>query len=114
MGEKERKVINNRLLNLQDNERLFRINAGFGWTGNVIRKTENIVMIKNPRPLHAAPKGWPDLAGFTSIEITPEMVGKKIAVFTAEEIKTTGKLSKQQKLFKNIIQKMGGIFRVIS
>jgi ribosomal protein L13 len=42
------------------------------------------------------------------------MVGKKIAVFTAEEIKATGKLSKDQKRFKKIIKRMGGIVRVIN
>jgi hypothetical protein len=121
MGNKERDLINNRLLNLKKNERLFRINSGMGWVGKeihiknncIIRLKKGDLIIRNPSALHAAPEGWPDLCGWTEIEITPDMIGKKIAIFTAEEIKATGHLSKKQKIFRDIIQKMGGIFRVI-
>lgn len=113
MASKERDIINARLTNLASNERLFRINAGMGWAGRTVMHG-NIIIIKNPFPLHAAPEGWPDLCGWTTIEITPEMVGQKIAVFTAEEVKATGKLSKIQRRFRDIIERMGGIFRVIS
>lgn len=113
MASKEKSVINARLLSLADNERLFRINSGVGWQGQIVRKND-FMIIKNPRPLHAAPEGWPDLCGWTTLEITPDMVGQKIAVFTAEEVKATGQLSKKQKKFKAIIERMGGIFRVIS
>lgn len=114
MGTNEREIINNRLLNLKDNERLFRINSGMGWVGQIIGKTKNTITLKNPRPLHGAPAGWPDLAGWTTIKITPDMIGKEIAVFTAEEIKTgKQKLSKIQIKFRDIILKMGGIFKVI-
>lgn len=84
-----------------------------GWTGKVIRKDSEYVVIKNPRPLHAAPEGWPDLCGWTEMEITPDMVGRKIAVFTAEEVKVTGKLSKAQKAFRDVLTAMGGLFKVI-
>jgi hypothetical protein len=121
MGIKEKEIINKRLTNLENNERLFRINAGMGWVGKEIwiskdcvsRLKKGDLVIKNPSALHAAPEGWPDLAGWTEIEITEDMIGKKIAVFTAEEIKATGKLSKMQKKYKEIILRMGGIFRVI-
>lgn len=113
MASKEREIIQKRLLNLSSNERLFRINAGMGWCGRSVRRG-NCLIIENPYPLHAAPEGWPDLCGWTEIEITPDMVGQKVAVFTGEEIKATGKLSKQQTAFKYLIERMGGIFRVIS
>jgi hypothetical protein len=112
MGNKERDIINNRLLNLKENERLFRINSGMGWSGK-IQKKGKYTIIENAFPLHAAPEGWPDLCGWTEVEITPDMIGEKIAIFTAEEIKATGQLSKKQKIFRDIIQKMGGIFRII-
>lgn len=114
MGYKENKIIVDRLMNLSANERLFRINAGMGWAGKILKKTNNAIVLGNPNPLHAAPTGWPDLSGWTEIEITPDMIGKKIAVFTGEELKATGKLSKEQKQFRDIIQRMGGIYRVIN
>jgi hypothetical protein len=117
MGDKEKKIINERLLNLSKNERLFRINAGMGWTGKIVKKTKSFIILKDPRPLYAAPAGWPDLCGWTEIEITPDMVGKKISVFTAEEIKAGKQKIKKdsdQDKFRNVIQKMGGIFRVLS
>jgi hypothetical protein len=112
MGEKERNIINLRLSTLAENERLFRINSGMGWAGNAVRKGD-IVLIKNPYPLHAAPEGWPDLTGWTTITITPDMIGQRVAVWTGEEIKATGRLSKAQERFKEIIERMGGIFRIL-
>lgn len=54
-------------------------------------------------------KGSSDLIGWTTIEVTPEMVGKKIAVFTAIEVKTTDSLRKEQKDFLNLVEQSGGI-----
>ena len=113
MGHKEQNLINIRLKNLPENKRLFRINSGMGWTGESTRKG-GFLIIKNPRPLHAAPEGWPDLCGWTSIKITPDMVGLTVAIFTAEEVKATGKLSEMQEKFRDIILRMGGIFKIIS
>jgi hypothetical protein len=120
MGKKENLIKNDRCLSLKPNERLFRINAGRGWVASkkntLIKKNKNgsiNVFLKNARPLHAAPTGWPDLSGWTEIEITADMVGEKIAIFTGEEIKASGKLSKDQIKFKEIILRMGGIFRVL-
>lgn len=54
-------------------------------------------------------KGSSDLIGYTTKEITPDMVGQKLAVFTAIEIKTeTGKLSQEQKDFIQQIKNAGG------
>lgn len=57
-----------------------------------------------------------DLIGFTEVVITPQMVGRKIAVFTAVEVKKEGwvftegdKRAKAQKAFIDWIQKAGGI-----
>ena len=45
-------------------------------------------------------------------EITPDMVGQKIAVFSVVEVKTGSlKLTDKQNRFKELILKMGGRFR---
>jgi hypothetical protein len=113
MSHLERHRIRERLSNLPDNVRLFRINAGSGWAGEIIKRTADRLVLKNPRPFHGAPNGWPDLAGWETIEITPDMVGSKIAVFLGEEVKVTGTLNKYQKMFRDCIENMGGIFRVL-
>lgn len=122
MGAPEKKIINQTLKDLPENKRLFRINAGQGWQGEIYRpvKRETIVInpgtivMRNPRVFHGAPDGWPDLAGWETVVITPEMVGQKIAVFTGEEVKA-GKmrLSGIQKMFGDLILSMGGRFRVV-
>jgi hypothetical protein len=108
----ERDKTNEILADLPENKRLFRINAGLGWTGTVMQRRGNMLVLQDPRPLHAAPQGWPDLVGWETIEITPDMVGQLIAVFIGEEVKVTGKLSEQQSRFGALLKRMGGIFRV--
>ena len=53
-------------------------------------------------------KGSSDLIGFKTITITPDMVGQKVAVFSAIEVKDKGKATVEQKNFINIIKKAGG------
>ena len=58
--------------------------------------------------------GSSDLIGFQSVTVTPEMVGQKIAVFTAIEVKTeTGKVSEQQTKFIEMVRKFGGIGAIV-
>ena len=113
MGVKEKKIIENRLSSMPKNKRLFRINAGMGWAGKLISNSNGRVVLKNARPFHGAPAGWPDLSGWTTIEITQDMVGKTAAIFTGEEIKTTGVQSHEQKIFSSVLVQMGGFYELI-
>lgn len=114
MGQKERAVINDRLTSLDPRtERMARINCGSGWVGEIVKKTRDTITLKNPRPFHGAPNGTPDLCGWTSVKITPDMVGQTVAVFTAEEVKATGGLSKQQRRFRRMAERMGVLYRVL-
>ncbi len=113
MGTQERRLINQVLLSLPENKRLIRINAGTGWSGKIVKHDQEILILKNPRPFHGVPAGWPDLIGWETVEITSDMVGKKVAVFCAEEIKATGDLTDQQKKVKKLILEMGGIYRIV-
>jgi hypothetical protein len=55
-------------------------------------------------------KGSSDLVGFVVREITPEMVGKSIAVFAAIEVKTnSGRVSNTQKAFIDMVRNKGGL-----
>lgn len=58
--------------------------------------------------------GGADLIGYKTVLVTPDMLGSKVAIFTAIECKTTGgKLSEYQKLFLDEVKNAGGITQVI-
>ena len=55
-------------------------------------------------------KGSPDLVGWTTVKVTPEMVGQEIAVFVGLEVKKPkGQPTALQKLFLSAVQVAGGI-----
>jgi hypothetical protein len=55
-------------------------------------------------------KGSSDLIGLKPTVITPEMVGKTVAIFTAIEVKTpTGKATPEQIHFIDRVKALGGI-----
>ena len=107
----------------KSNNRLFRNNTGTGWAGKSHRFTEiktitvmpGDMLIRNARPLKAGlAKGSSDTIGWTNVEITPEMVGKTIPVFTAVEIKTRGtRTTANQKNWADYINKENGIALII-
>ena len=66
----------------------------------------------NHRNIHygLTKKGSSDLIGWTTKPITPDMVGKDVAIFTAIEIKTkTGRVSNEQDNFLAAVRLAGGI-----
>lgn len=111
--QNEQDVIKDILNDLPEYQRMFRINSGMGWSGSRVKKSSKVLIIENPRPLHAAPKGWYDLTGWTTVEVTPDMVGQRLAVFTGTEIKTSGKRTKEQKGFANLLERMGGFYQLV-
>ena len=54
--------------------------------------------------------GSSDLIGLRSLEVTPEMVGQRLAQFVALEIKAdSGTVSPEQKAFLQLVQQLGGL-----
>lgn len=103
---------------------LFRVNTGRAWLSGMgppgVRKlTDGSVHIQAARPISlgfSKPDGQPlvgtsDLNGWTSIEVTPDMVGCRVAVYTAIETKKSkgGKTSEDQQKFIAQVVKAGGI-----
>lgn len=78
--------------------RLFRNNCGalFDRTGAMVR--------------YGLGTGTSDLIGYKSITVTPEMVGKKIAIFVAVEVKSErGRVRPEQEQFIHVVRQAGGI-----
>lgn len=54
-------------------------------------------------------KGSADLIGWQTVEVTPDMVGQKIAVFLSIEVKTTtGKTKPEQEAWARTVASKGG------
>lgn len=89
---------------------LFRNNVAQSWVGEIHRRGHD-VFIKNPRVLHAGLcTGSSDLIGWKTITITSEMVGSRVAVFVAVEVKTPkGRATDEQKAFLDAVHNAGGI-----
>jgi hypothetical protein len=102
--------------------RLFRNNVGVGWAGPSTKVTAgNVaavraglrpgdVVVRNGRPLRAGlAVGSSDLIGLRSVTVTPEMVGQKLAVFAAVEVKAPRRpLTAEQEAFIAMVVEMGG------
>lgn len=96
-------------------QRLWRINSGSAWAGKIVDRKNGFLRLANFRRFIGAPAGFPDMIGFDSIEITPDMVGKRVAVFVGVELKATkhDKLNEKQKRFRDLIVQLGGIHREV-
>lgn len=113
--------LNNLLLRLSRGPvRLFRNSVGLGWVGKSWRCPKDgtsitlqagDVVVRKARPLHAGLfTGSGDLIGWRSVEVTPDMVGRRLAVFVSLEAKEgTGRLSEDQRTWRDQVLQAGGI-----
>lgn len=97
--------------------RLFRMNIGKTWVGLskyynrscMVKINRGDVVIRQARRFISGIKGMSDLIGWHSVVITPEMVGQKIAVYTAIEVKSkTGRPTSEQLIFIDLVRGAGG------
>lgn len=96
--------------------RLFRQQVGQAWVGKAQRidRSQTIdvrpgdVVIRNARPFHAGVPGMSDLGGWTSVVITPEMVGSTVAVVVQAEIKDKGRATTEQLAWIDAVKAAGG------
>lgn len=103
---------------------MFRNNTAQAYVGNRaihIKKDGSYpcksgdIIVQQGRILHAGlTKGSSDLIGWKTIIVTPEMVGQKIAIFTAVEVKTQiGRATPEQKIFISNVENAGGIAKIM-
>lgn len=74
--------------------RFFRNHVGTGWHGVVDKKTTTggSLVLRNARKVtFGLEPGSQDLFGWVTVTVTPEMVGKQIAVVAGIEVKRPGK-----------------------
>jgi VRR-NUC domain len=97
-GPTESEIQSSIILNLSHADiRLFRMQVG------------NFELIDGRR-IVCGIKGMSDLIGYRSITVTPEMVGTKIAVYAAVEVKSSqGRFRDGQLEFLDMVRAAGGI-----
>lgn len=108
----ETKIQNSILLKLsQSGCTVWRVETSGAWLGKVIHRDGDTVTLSGARMMQTGLcKGGSDIIGITPVTITPDMVGEKIGVFTAQEVKTkTGRATKEQLRFIEAVNKAGGI-----
>ncbi len=101
--------------------RLFRQNTGMGWIGKAIHfkiaKKITVgpgdVLIKGARAFHAGFEGLSDLGGWTPVQITQDMVGETLAVYTQAEVKDGAQPSDEQLKWIAAVNRAGGIAGIV-
>ena len=98
--------------------KLFRNNRGKAWLGPATRLAAGQRIIAEPGDVlvrHAQlvefglTDGASDLIGLTQVVVTPAMVGQRLAVFTALEVKDfRGRASEAQTNFVRFVREFGG------
>jgi hypothetical protein len=88
--------------------RLFRQQAGVFWQGKIIEKTAKRIILGNPRAISVGTPGISDLGGLTSRVITPDDVGRLVAIYLAIEVKDKQPVTTEQRNFINTVLSLGG------
>ena len=90
--------------------KLFRNNVGLGFVGTIVKRAVTLIL-SNYRPIKFGLFiGSSDLIGYSVIKITPEMVGKNVAVFTSLEVKQPKKKPTDEQLnWLETVKSSGGI-----
>lgn len=92
--------------------RFFRNHVGTGWHGKEDREAKpgKLVLINARKVSFGLQEGSQDLFGWVSVEITPEMVGKRIAIAAGIEVKRPGEKPKpHQENWARMMGDLGGI-----
>jgi hypothetical protein len=91
--------------------RLFRNTVGSGWVGPHISMGDGTVLVTRPsRVTFGLGEGTSDLIGWKEVVVTPDMVGKTVALFLAVEGKAGRKKpTPEQRTFLSLVREVGGL-----
>ena len=94
-----------------ENNIIKKILLALPMTARLFRNSTGAAVLRDGRFIrYGLCVGSSDLIGWTTREITPQMVGNKVAIFTAIEVKTGDiKTTKEQKNFIDNVNASGGI-----
>jgi hypothetical protein len=91
------------------NARLMRTNSGVAWGGKIVSQDHRRLVLSPYHAVKLCPEGTSDVCGWVEETITPEMVGRKVAVFVGIEGKYGRRqLTEGQRNFIQLVNAMGG------
>lgn len=101
---------------------LFRRQVGVFFTRGTAKPKQwvdesgnRMTLLTNSQMVNMGIKGQYDWDGWHTMVVTPEMVGKKVAVYTAVEFKSEdGRVSAEQRHYGNTVKMAGGIAGVVN
>lgn len=104
-----------RELTMSPSVRLYRNNCGVGWAGRMISHSCGRVLLADARPLHAGLfAGSADLIGWKTVTITPQMIGRRLAVFASIECKGPhAKTLASQLNWHDVVFSAGGLAAIV-
>lgn len=89
--------------------RLFNTHVGKFWAGFKVGTLANgDTVLRNARIVNVGVKGQSDLNGWIPVVVTPEMVGKTVAIRVEIEVKTNDRPSTEQIAWIEAVNKNGG------
>lgn len=100
--------------------RLFRMSVGLMWTApkrdtfkaekpTTVLMQPGDVLLRQAHPVKVGVEGMSDNGGWVSVIVTPEMVGKPVAVsLWVEDKQGAGRSSTEQKAWIQFVRKQGG------
>ncbi len=98
----------------QAGSRVFRNQVGQGWVGRLLKYIDGAAVIGNARNVRfGLTVGASDIIGFTPIVVTADMIGLKVAVFTAIEAKVDAPVEDEQRNFLRAVSDAGGIALIV-
>lgn len=89
----------------------YRANVGTAWASNdITRLPDGSLLLRDPRPFSTGlPVGFHDVFGMVPTIVTPEMVGKTVAIFASIDAKSQiGKPREAQQRFADAVIRAGG------
>ena len=99
----------------RDGTRLFRNTVAVGWVGQHVGSDDGVTYLRNARRnSFGLVKGSGDLIGFRSVVVTPDMVGRRVAVFTSLELKAPrGATRPEQIQWDKAVREAGGLSGIV-
>lgn len=112
MSKQEKSIQSSIMLALSEaGSTVWRNETAGAWVGRPIHREGRTVTLAGARMLQAGLcVGSSDLICITPVTITPDMIGRKVGVFTAVEVKAAkGRVSAEQERFISAVKRAGGI-----
>lgn len=97
-------------LGKRDDVRLFRNVCAAGYVGQFVERSGPLTVLRHAsRSIFGLHPGSADLIGWQSVIVTPDMVGKPLAVFLSLEVKKPGgRIALDQDNWRRIVDQYGG------